>query len=1205
MQNYFSIEQIRVKAIAGSACTLFLALLLAVVPAALCQVLYGVLTGTVTDATGASVTNATVTVRNQSNGETRTIQTNSSGNYTVRDLLAGQYTVAVPAAGTFGGYTQQNVAIDVNKEVRVNVTLQSASVNSEITVSTGPPLLQTESAEVNHEISQAEVSELPITSSQGRNFQALYALIPGVSPPAEQNSTASNPARAVAVNVNGVANVSNTTRIDGAVNTYGWLPYIIAYVPPADAIGNVNIVTNSFNAEQGTAGGSSINVQIKSGTSHLHGSLWEYNQLFNTNARGYTATAAQQPRVPKNIFNQMGGSIGGPIYIPHLLTGKDKLFFFVDFERTTRRQTISGTQTIPTTALINGDFSSVANLATVNGTNQSTVLYDPATGNPDGTGRLTFLQEYGVNAIPASRISPQAAKMLSYLAPLSASISGGTPNYAGGLAQDYYGAGIAAYNREALDAKVNYNATDRTSFFGRYSFSPDAVSDPQQLGAAGGGTFDGGQPGAATGRIQNVGLGASHVITPNLVVDANFGYTRQRTGAQSALDQTLGNFGLNVLGIPGTNGPNILQEGQPVFAFSNGFSSLGNSNGSNPFQFRDNQYTGNVNVSYTKGKHAMKYGGEYYHFALNHFQPTSGSGINNPRGGFMFTGNQTTLNGGKAATIYNSLADFLLGNPNAVAKATQIFAPNSLRWSAFSFYAQDQWQLTRKLTVNFGARYEYYPPPTRDHEGIFRFDPSLPLAANVIAGGVNGNSNGAGTNVGKGLVVPRLGIAYRITEKTVFRAGGGITQDPDNFRFLRDTFPIDVAQNFSAPNTYGIATDTTQNTATGGLPLTLAVGIPGYVQPNFSSGSLSLPVNQSTTTLPQNFRRGYIESWNMFLQQDLGGQFVMNVGYVGTHEVRQITSVDINPAPIPDSTTVCMANGTYNPSSPYYVAGAKNTCSFNANLLFNVQHCNATTGATCYNNTGVGSGLPIFSSNYNGLQTELTRRAGRLAQFGLVYTWSHAFDFADNSTYNGISFASPQYFSRNRATAGYDRTNNIQFWAIYNVPFGAGKQYLTQGIGSKLLGGFQFNTTISHFSGTPFSVSPTSNTLNAPGNTNFANLIGPYRVLNGHAQTASSPVSGGLAYFDPTSFANPTGLNFGNTHRNQFRGPGQTQVNASLFRSFHVYRESAFQLRFEAFNLLNHALLNTPNVTVGGGTFGYITSFGGSRALQFSGRFNF
>jgi hypothetical protein len=240
------------------------------------QVLYGSITGAVTDASNAAIPNATVTATNEANGETRSVSTNSSGEFLIRNLEPGPYTVEVKPFASFGGYIQKSLALTVSEEARVNIALQLASVKSEVTVTTAAPVLQTETAEVNHQISQSMIAELPISSSQGRTFQALYTLIPGAANVIEQNSTASNPSRAESLNVNGVEDMSNTTRIDGAVNTYGWLPYIIAYVPPADSIQTVNITTNSFNAEQGVAGGASINVIVKGGTNQFHGSVWEY-----------------------------------------------------------------------------------------------------------------------------------------------------------------------------------------------------------------------------------------------------------------------------------------------------------------------------------------------------------------------------------------------------------------------------------------------------------------------------------------------------------------------------------------------------------------------------------------------------------------------------------------------------------------------------------------------------------------------------------------------------------------------------------------------------------------------------------------------------------------------------------------------------------------------------------------------------------------
>jgi hypothetical protein len=1195
------------------------------------QVLYGTLTGTVTDKTGAVVPKLTVTLTNQATGEIRTEITSGVGEYRFGDVLPGAYTVSVGRSGNFGAFSENGVVVELNREVRIDIVLQPASVNQTISVNDTAPTLQTETADVNSEITETQLSQLPLTSSAGRSFQALYTIIPGAADVQEKNSTASNPSRAMSVNVNGMNYNGNTTRIDGAMNYYGWLPYLIAYVPPAESIATVNLDTNSFNAEQGLAGGASINVTTKSGSHDFHGTAWEFYQDAGLNARPYTATPQSSPTIPKNVFNQFGFNIGGPVYIPKILTGKQKLFFFDNFERTTRRQLISGTLTVPDANMIAGNFSEVAAFDP---------LYDP---QPGGTGpylpvgsRPTFISEYGSNIIPASRIHPAAATMIANLAPIASAVGTPTPTaLANQLANDYFGTGTFAYNRNTNDAKITYIPTQSTQVFGKYSVEPFALDDPQELGAAGGGTFDGGQPGAAAGRIQNVGLGASHVFSPTIVMDADFGYTRQVTGAQSLIDIKDGDYGLDVLHIPGTNGPGSNYVGQPIFELQGGstFGTLGNSNGANPFLFRDNQFTGDVNLSWTKGKHATKYGFTYYHFDLNHFQPTSGSGINNPRGGFYFQGGMTLGPGdvsqkGAASTIYNynALADFLLGLPNngtgeAVTTAHQIANPNAVRWTELSGYAQDQWTATSKLTVNYGVRYEFYPVPYRDHTGVYVLDPNLPQSANVEVGGVGGEPENSGISEGWGFFSPRLGLAYRLDQKTVIRSGFGLTSDPDSLRFLRDAFPMDLNPQYSGTAADTIAVDPTN----GNAPMTLTYGIPALTIPNYSTGFASLPVSGSTTTVTKNFHRGYVESWNLFVQRDLGRKFVGNVGYVGTHDVRQLIQTGyLNSSPLPTGATPCMANGQYNPST-----GLTGKCSFAANEIINEQWC---TGAnlTCYNTGGIGYVEPLFSADYNALQSQLNYNGGRLAQMGVVYTYSHAIDLEDNgagSGSGGLAWNYPAYYSLNRGNAGYDQTNNLQVWGIYSLPFGRGHAWASNGVGNAVLGGWQLNGQFSHISGTPFTVSANSNTANAEGEPLYANLVAPYHQLSGHSRIAGDPVSGGKLWFDTSSFANPaqptytstetpsqiTPPVFGDTRRNEFRGPGVSYANASLFRAFTIYHESQFQIRFEAFNITNHALLvNNPGTTVGSSTFGEITSFGpaysptqGARSLQFSGRFQF
>ena len=574
----------------------------------------------------------------------------------------------------FKSYVKTGVPVTLNNVAREDVRMEVGGTTETVTV-TATAVLQTMRADVSAQLDTAEVSNLPIGS--GRNFQQLYKLIPGASLPVELHSDAGNPQRSLGTNFNGVSRSNNNTRLDGATVSYPWLPHIMAYVPAADAVETVNIVTNSFDAEQGMAGGAAVSVSIKSGTNQFHGS----GQWFHTNsalrARNYFFVGTE---IPKNIMNQFGGTFGGPIR-------QNKLFFFGNWERTTRRQSASAFRTIPTDALRSGDFSGTGAL-----------IYDPATGSADGTGRQLFPN----NRIPAERIDPAARQMIQLIP---------APNVAA-FPNNYFATGTYEFDRDNLDFKVNYNPGAQASVFARYSFSPSDLFDPPSLEAAGGDALAGGQPGRAPGRIQSAAVGGTYTISEHVLVDANFGFTRQRLGAENIdIDK---NYGLDVLGIPGTNGPDRLQGGYPRFVI-NGFSSIGNPNVSNPFQFRDNQYVAVGNLSWLKGSHWLRFGGEYTYYTINHFQPQAAFG---PRGGFNFTGGLTALRGGAAPTLYNSFADFLLGLPQSMGKDLQFVNPASVRMPSWGFYARDQWQINRKLTLNYGDALRVLP--VRDAGGSGR-----------------------------------------------------------------------------------------------------------------------------------------------------------------------------------------------------------------------------------------------------------------------------------------------------------------------------------------------------------------------------------------------------------------------------------------------------------------------------------------------------
>jgi Carboxypeptidase regulatory-like domain/TonB dependent receptor len=1064
------------------------------------QVLYGSLTGNVTDAADAAVPGAKVEAVNVATGVAKQGTTDERGVYLFNDLQPGSYKLTI-SSSAFRTVVQSGVAIDANNLRRIDARLQVASVTESIVVEGSAVSLQTDRADINAQISKTQVTNLPLGA--GRNFQNLYKLIPGFTPPAELHSDAGNPQRAMGTNVNGASYSNNNTRIDGATVSYPWLPHIVAYVPPQDAIETVNVVTNSFDAEQGMAGGAAMNVTIKSGTNQLHGSLHEFHTNSAMRARNYFYYGGN---LPKNILNQFGGTIGGAIK-------KNKLFFFADWERTVRRQNASAFRTLPNTALRAGDFSGF-------GTN----IYDPATGAANGTERQLFPGQ----RIPSSRIDFAAAKMLGLLT---------QPNYVGLnpasniIQNNHFASGTYEFNRDNADFKVNYNPIEKMSLFARYSFSPSLIFDPPSLGAAGGDALNGGQPGRAPGLIQSAAIGGTYTVSPRILIDGNVGFTRLRLSAENV---DLGkNYGSDDLNIPGTNGGDRLQGGYPRFNIS-GFSALGNPNVSNPFLFRDNQYVAVGNVGWFRGAHSFRFGAEYAYYTINHFQPQAAFG---PRGGFNFTGGLTALNGGAAPNLYNGFADFLLGQANGMGKDVQNINPAAVRMPSYGFYARDQWQVNRKLTLNYGMRYEYYPFATRDHRGGERYDASI---NRVLIGGLGSTPRDTGVDVGWGQIAPRLGIAYRATEKTVFRVGYGISIDPNSFRSMRDAYPATISTQFSG---------TTSFLAAGNL----RTGIPAVVPPDVSSGSILLPAAVGTVTFPQVFNRGYIQSFNATIQRELMKNMTLQVAYVGTRAIRQTAPININA-----STGIGRGNADRALFPAFGLIG-------NINQL-----------------------TPFNTSNYNAFQMQLTKRLSGTSQLGLAYTRSKAISWSDNSD-SGLTWNTPSEWRRNRAVAGFDRPNNLQIFGIYELPFGKGQQYATGKLASAILGGWQLNGIFSAFSGTPFTVASAGASLNSQGNTQTADQV---------VATVDYPkqIGRGASYFDPLAFAPVTAVRYGNTGRNLLRGPGVINLDGSLFRNFNVTERFRLQFRAEVFNVSNTAAFNNPGATVSGATrnsSGQITALNG------------
>ena len=1114
-------------------CILTLALLGWIVPqAASAQVLYGSVVGNVKDSTNATLPGATVVITNKDTNLSREATTNEAGSYNFVNVLPGPYTVRVTMQG-FKEFTLSEVPVTVNTVSRVDVTLQVGALAENVLVTGQTSLLQTDKADIHTELKSTEVTNLPL--SNYRNYQKLLDLVPGATPARFQNAVTDTPARALTTNVNGTARNNNNTRQDGTANVYIWLPHHSVYVAPAETIDSVNITTNSFDAEQGMAGGAAINVITKSGTNQLHGSAFANHNNSKFQGRNFFLPANQN--VPKGHRNIDGGTLGGPI-------SRDHVFFFGSFEGMYESIAFIRNETVPSAALRTGDF---------NGT--GTIIYDPLTGNADGTGRTPFAN----NTIPSSRISPVAKQLLA-LVPL--------PNQSG-TTNNFFAPGTQRLNRPNYDFKVNWNRSSAHQIWGKYGRMDAHAPCDFALGAAGGDALCDGGPGKGDTTVQIGTIGHTYTLSNKMLLDGTFGFTR--------MDQTVTgpdfgqNFGLDVLHIPGTNGSDPRQGGMPWFDI-NGFTPLGNQYNWEPIYRNDRSYTVTTNLTWLKNQHDLRFGFDLVRHELNHWQPEIGAG---PRGRFIFRGGVTALNGGAASNDYNAFASFLLGLPQEMQKSYQYELMTGREWQ-YAFYLRDRWQASDKLTVSYGVRFERYPLMHRASRGIEQID--WPAALNgqglfVKLGGLGGNAQDLGIKMKYPWAVPRVGVAYRLDENNVIRAGYGMTIDPIPFsRPLRGFYPLTIAQSFPGINPFTPAA-------------TLDQGIPPLNGPDLSTGRVPLDPSADMRSIgPTNeMTRGYIHSWNAVYERKLPGSFIASVGYVGTATVDQIADIDLNAS----------APGLGQAGRPFYKYGNR-------------------VALTSYWDGWL-------DAHYNSLQVSVNRPFTNGLLVKAAYTLSRAINETDDDGWAGLTFYRPRADlnlsnldawrdaakAMNKALAGYDRTHNLQVGFVAQLPFGRNGQ---GGAINPVIKDWQLNGILSAYSGTPFNVTAPGDSLNAPGNgTQTADLVG---TVNRTGSVELDPSRGTVTmpFYDTSAWKAVTEPRFGNTGRNSVRGPGAHTIDLSIFRNFPFATHSKIEARMEIFNLFNSPVFNNPTGNVTSRNFMRITSTPGlvfDRQIQFGLRLAF
>lgn len=810
------------------------------------QILYGSIVGTVKDPSAAAVPNAAVVITNKATGQTRSENSSENGGYSFPTLQAGTYEVKITKEGF--KTTTDTVEVSMNTVTRVDLTLQVGSVSDTITVEATSAALQTDRSDVRTEMTAKQLINLPVPI--GRNYQNLLITIPGFSPPRNAHSVPSNPSRSLESNVNGATRSSVNVRIDGASSTNIWLPHVAAYVPALESIDTVNVVTNSFSAEQGLAGGAAVNVGIKSGTNEIHGSGFWYNNNHKFNAKSFFLPQGQD--IPKYIFNQFGGTIGGPIV-------KNRVFYFLSYEGTTQREFANRFGTVGTDAMRRGDLSA-----------SPRPIYDPLTGDDQGNGRSPFAG----GVLPSSRLHPIVQTLLKDVP---------TPNLTGTLQNNYFAVGNYEYDRHVADSKVNVNISDNWTAYGRFSVLDYLMDNQGMFGRIVGPPISGtgGNVGTGFGRTYSTTFSSTYVFKPTFIVDAYFGYTKMNSAVeQPFLDE---NIGSDILKIPGTNGPRRFEGGWPRFTIGS-FTTIGVPDAFMPYDRRDPQFQYVANANWIKGRHTIKFGLDFYNMHLNHMQAEFSGANHGAQGGFNFGGGQTTIRGGQSANEYNSYASFLLGAVNNYGRILQVPDVYTTRTWIYSGYIQDTFQASKSLTINLGLRYENYPMPTRGDRGMERYD----FANNkMFVCGVGTVPKDCGVSNSNTLFAPRMGIAWRPDEKTVIRTGFGVNWDVWNLaRSHRTNFPLLVVLN-GVPNN-------------GFVPVSsLEQGIPNIPIPDLGNGVIDIPATYAVTSVGENFQRAYLMSWNFTIQRQLGKGWTAQAGYVANRQIRQNGHLNLNAGQIP------------------------------------------------------------------------------------------------------------------------------------------------------------------------------------------------------------------------------------------------------------------------------------------------------------------
>jgi len=1156
----------------------------------------GALTGVVQDPSGAAIPGATVRLTSTETSLTLTTKTDGSGVYVFSPIKIGRYSITVAAPG-FSQTTQQNVTVDLGQRANVSITLKPGGVNETVTVTSAPPLLQTQDSSNGQTFTSAEVNQTPLN---GRNIVYLAQLAPGVVPSKGSRANGTGD-----FDANGMRAEQNNFVLDGVDNNavtqdyLGGTSYLIN--PPPDALAEFKVSTSNYSAEFGHSAGAVVNASIKSGTNNVHGDVWEYFRNDFLDAHDWV-TAPSTPN-PEYRQNQFGATLGFPLL-------KNHLFFFGDAQA--NRIVIAVPQnpmTVPTALERQGDFSELLTPANTGGSVPQ-VLYQPHNNQTKLTcpALATPTNPTGQNILCPGQIDPVAQKILNMYPLPNQSVYGiANSNYAYTLRQPQ--------NTFQWDTRLDWTASAKDQMFARFSYLNQIGNNQPPLGPVldgGGGNGSLNVSGTLINYGNNFVFSETHIFSPKVVNEFRFAYDFGHFDILNPGYNTSDAAALGLGGVP--SGPGFPDNGGlPTTTISGGggIASFG-AHAYRPEKEYEDEYQILDNLSWSLGNHSLRMGFSYQSIRSDTLEPPS----SHPA--YTFSGSLT----GKPATANtgSGVADFLTDNmSNGSIGPSGTFNDAQANISG---YVQDDWRAAKSLVLNLGVRYDYFQPykemagrmanfyvtstgistgtgvyeiPAQD-EGKLPINPAFLalLAKDNIQ--LRYNSNPRLTSPQHFNFAPRIGFAWTAAPKTVLRGGFGIfyqgQQQGGAAVNLATNYPFVFSDNFQAPACNTGSTNCANNgyTLENGFAPALSAGLTNY----FSTPGL---VGQSP-----NLKTTYAMDYSLAWEQALTNNLVATIGYVGTAGRHLPISINTN------STDVLLPSGTTQAFLPFP------------------------------DFTGSSDVLYEGMSEYNALQTSLQKRFTHGLALSAHYTWSHALDDAAEPLGGGIGGyrdANIIPIREDLTNSGWDVRQRFTFNGYYRLPFGRGQSHLNHAPAAidAVLGGWATNLTYQLQSGNPFSVSG-ANQTNVTGGSQYAILVrNPY--AGGGSPDPSNPsitcpqsVRNKAHWYNPCAFANPlpasllTPFNKNNGNptvpapgyqypsyitdeataklflggrSDQIYGPGIQRLDLSMFKQVHTLESEYLELRADCFNVMNTPVYGIPSSTNIGENGGQIT---GARQLQ-------